>query len=159
MDCPSEENLIRMQLQNIEGIAKQEYDLKDRTLTVFHTGNYQIIEQQLATLSLGSHFIESSETAEGVLTEEDNKQRKVLWLVLAINFGFFLIEMSTGIISKSMGLVADSLDMFADAVVYGPVSYTHLLSVLPTIRAMLISSLQQKGNKCLFSMETLALYP
>ena len=119
MDCPSEENLIRMQLQNIEGIAKQEYDLKDRTLTVFHTGNYQIIEQQLATLSLGSHFIESSETAEGVLTEEDNKQRKVLWLVLAINFGFFLIEMSTGIISKSMGLVADSLDMFADAVVYG----------------------------------------
>lgn len=43
----------------------------------------------------------------------------MLWIVLAINFGFFLIEMSTGILSKSMGLVADSLDMLADAFVYG----------------------------------------
>lgn len=38
MDCPSEENLIRMKLQNIEGIAKQEFDLKGRVLTVYHTG-------------------------------------------------------------------------------------------------------------------------
>lgn len=35
------------------------------------------------------------------------------------NIAFFLIEMSTGIISRSMGLVADSLDMLADALVYG----------------------------------------
>lgn len=119
MDCPSEENLIRMKLQNIEGIVKQEYDLKGRTMTVYHTADYQVIEQQLATLNLGSHFVESSETEEEFQVEEDSKQRKVLWIVLAINFGFFLIEISTGIISKSMGLVADSLDMLADAFVYG----------------------------------------
>lgn len=119
MDCPSEENLIRMKLQNIESIAKQEYDLKGRTMTVYHTGDYQTIEQQLATLNLGSHFIDSSETKEEFQVEEDNKQRKILWIVLAINFVFFLIEMSTGVISKSMGLVADSLDMLADAFVYG----------------------------------------
>lgn len=119
MDCPSEENLIRMKLQNIEGIAKQEYDLKGRLLTVYHTGDYQTIEQQLATLNLGSQVIDSSETEEKFQAEEDSKQRKVLWIVLAINFAFFLIEMSTGIISKSMGLVADSLDMLADAFVYG----------------------------------------
>lgn len=119
MDCPSEENLIRMKLQNIEGIVKQEYDLKGRTLTLYHTGDYQEIGKQLTTLNLGSRFVESSETTEDIQTEEDNKQRKVLWIVLAINFGFFLIEMSTGIISKSMGLVADSLDMLADAFVYG----------------------------------------
>ncbi|NDV93563.1 cation transporter [Dysgonomonas sp. 521] len=119
MDCPSEENLIRMKLQNIEGIAKQEFDLKGRILTVYHTGDYQTIEQQLATLNLGSRFVESSEATGKIQAEEDNKQRKVLWIVLAINFGFFLIEMSTGIISKSMGLIADSLDMLADAFVYG----------------------------------------
>ena len=119
MDCPCEENLIRMKLQNTEGIAKQEYDLKGRTLTVYHTGDYQVIEHQLATLNLGSQFLESSDTKEEFQAEEDMKQRKVLWIVLAINFGFFLIEMSTGIISKSMGLVADSLDMLADAFVYG----------------------------------------
>ncbi|MGE6343014.1 cation transporter, partial [Psychrobacter sp. NPDC078929] len=35
------------------------------------------------------------------------------------NFAFFIIEMSTGLISRSMGLVADSLDMLADSLVYG----------------------------------------
>lgn len=50
---------------------------------------------------------------------ETSTQIKILWMVLAINFGFFLIEMTSGLISRSMGLVADSLDMFADAVVYG----------------------------------------
>lgn len=46
-------------------------------------------------------------------------ERKVLWYVLFINFFFFLVEMTTGLISRSMGLVADSLDMLADAFVYG----------------------------------------
>ena len=45
-------------------------------------------------------------------------QRKLLWTVLAINFSFFFVEMTTGLISRSMGLVADSLDMLADAFVY-----------------------------------------
>lgn len=46
------------------------------------------------------------------------EQRKLLSAVLIINFGFFLVEMLTGVISGSMGLVADSLDMLADAFVY-----------------------------------------
>ena len=45
--------------------------------------------------------------------------RKLLSIVLIINFSFFVIEIITGIISNSMGLVADSLDMLADAFVYG----------------------------------------
>lgn len=119
MDCPSEENLIRMKLQNIENIAKQEYDLKERILIIYHTGDYAPIKLQLDTLDLGTKFIESSETESEFQVEENSKQRKALWAVLAINFAFFLIEISTGIISKSMGLVADSLDMLADAFVYG----------------------------------------
>jgi Co/Zn/Cd efflux system component len=51
--------------------------------------------------------------------EAKTLQRKLLWTVLLINFGFFIIEMATGLVSKSMGLVADSLDMLADAFVYG----------------------------------------
>ena len=50
---------------------------------------------------------------------QDTNQRKLLWAVLAINFAFFIIEMTAGLISKSMGLVADSLDMLADSFVYG----------------------------------------
>ncbi len=51
--------------------------------------------------------------------ESSDVQSKLLWSVLLINFGFFIIEMTTGLISRSMGLVADSLDMLADSFVYG----------------------------------------
>jgi len=61
----------------------------------------------------------TSEHIEQFQFKEHATQRKVLWAVLVINFGFFLIEMTTGLISRSMGLVADSLDMLADSFVYG----------------------------------------
>ena len=51
--------------------------------------------------------------------QNDKRQRKVLWAVLAINAAFFIIEITFGLLSHSMGLIADSLDMMADALVYG----------------------------------------
>lgn len=117
MDCPSEENLIRMKLSDITSIKKMEFDIPNRLLFVFHTDNLEQIENTLAELNLNSETLNSEKT-DVVLTEEKN-QSKLLWMVLAINFVFFIIEISTGIISKSMGLVADSLDMLADSFVYG----------------------------------------
>ena len=46
------------------------------------------------------------------------EQRRVLWLVLAINAVLFVLEFSVGWWSRSVALLADSLDMFGDAVVY-----------------------------------------
>ena len=34
MDCPSEENLIRMKLEDISGIENLEFDIANRKLTV-----------------------------------------------------------------------------------------------------------------------------
>lgn len=36
MDCPSEENLIRMALADASAVAALDFDLKDRVLTVQH---------------------------------------------------------------------------------------------------------------------------
>lgn len=118
MDCPSEENLIRMKLQEVSGIKKLEFDIPGRILTVYHSADSLLIDQSVATLGLGSGII-SDETADLGESTETTGQRKLLWTVLAINFAFFIIEMTTGLISGSMGLVADSLDMLADAFVYG----------------------------------------
>ena len=118
MDCPSEENLIRMKLKDNDSVIKLEFNLVGRTLDVIHNGDPIIIAEQIELLKLGSHLIETIEEKNPV-SNEDAKQKKVLLIVLAINFTFFLLEMGAGIISKSMGLVADSLDMFADALVYG----------------------------------------
>ncbi|MDR2917168.1 MAG: cation diffusion facilitator family transporter [Tannerella sp.] len=119
MDCPSEENLIRMKLADVKSISSMDFHLADRTLYVFHEGDNEEITKVLLSLNLGAALREEKKETAFVNIQDPSKQRKVLWVVLAINFGFFLIEMTTGILSKSMGLVADSLDMLADALVYG----------------------------------------
>ena len=118
MDCPSEENLIRMKLDGISSIANLDFDIPNRKLTIFHSGQIDQIEKSVLELNLGGKKISTEQTDQTDFKENTN-QRKLLWTVLAINFAFFLIEMTTGIISKSMGLVADSLDMLADSFVYG----------------------------------------
>ena len=118
MDCPSEENLIRMKLDGIPGIVNLNFDIPERKLTVFHNDEADQIEKSIIELSLGGKRISTEQTNQTDF-EESTDQKKLLWAVLAINFAFFVVEMTTGLISKSMGLVADSLDMLADSFVYG----------------------------------------
>ena len=118
MDCPSEENLIRMKLDGISSIKNLDFDIPNRKLTVFHSGEIDQIEKSVLELKLGGKKIASEQTEQTDFEEQTN-QRKLLWTVLVINFAFFVIEMTTGLFSKSMGLVADSLDMLADSFVYG----------------------------------------
>ncbi len=118
MDCPSEENLIRIKLDDVPGVQRLDFDIPNRTLTVFHNGYLEQIEKSILDLNLGGEK-RSSEQTDQMESDEAVNQRKLLWTVLVINFAFFIIEMATGLISKSMGLVADSLDMLADSFVYG----------------------------------------
>lgn len=118
MDCPSEENLIRMKLSENKNVKHLIFDIPNRRLTVFHSSEIASIDYSLGELKLGSKKRSSEKTNETHFHEDAN-QRKLLWMVLSINFSFFVLEMTTGIIGKSMGLVADSLDMLADSVVYG----------------------------------------
>lgn len=118
MDCPSEENLIRMKLDGVLEVANLDFDIPNRKLIVFHTEQTDQIEKSINELNLGGKII-STEVTDQLEFKKNTNQKKLLWTVLGINFSFFLIEMSTGLISKSMGLVADSLDMLADSFVYG----------------------------------------
>lgn len=118
MDCPAEENLIRMKLNDLKSVQNLDFDIENRKLTVYHVGQLNEIETSIHQLNLNSRLLETNRTNQMVLSESSN-QRKLLWTVLLINFGFFIIEITTGIFSRSMGLVADSLDMLADSIVYG----------------------------------------
>jgi Co/Zn/Cd efflux system component len=117
MDCPSEENMIRMKLEG-QNFKKLDFDIANRKLYVYHEGEPTLIFDAVKELNLGATLIGSEESAM-LLSEADHaKERKLLWVVLWINFSLFILEMTTGWISGSMGLVADSLDMLADAIVY-----------------------------------------
>src|SRR5690554_2257916 len=120
MDCPSEESLIRMKLDDDAGIHKLEFDIENRSLVVFHASENSEITKKLESLKLGSNLLKTEEAAKSdLITESTRSQTKLLMTVLLINFIFFVIEITTGFISGSMGLVADSLDNLADAIVYG----------------------------------------
>lgn len=124
MDCPSEEQLIRMSLENISGIEKLLFNLPNRTLTILHTCDVNRIIENIDNLKLNSSLLSTcvvDDNFELTSFKETNEttERKLLIYVLLINFFFFILEIVFGLISKSMGLVADSLDMLADAFVYG----------------------------------------
>jgi Co/Zn/Cd efflux system component len=119
MDCPSEEQMIRMKLADLTNINSMDFDIPNRKLVVIHTGKYDEIFQRLDTLKFDTSLLESIDAGEGVSQENNVHERKLLWQVLGINLFFFVLESISGIVAKSIGLVADSLDMLADSFVYG----------------------------------------
>lgn len=118
MDCPSEERMIRLKLEDFPEIKKLDFDIPNRRLDVFHTDDVGVIVKSLESLGFGAELNHSEISNDPIITE-DRIQTNVLWAVLAINLFLFVAEMVTGLISRSMGLVADSLDMLADSFVYG----------------------------------------
>ncbi len=120
MDCPCEENLIRMALAEMDNeVVHLNFDLNKRQLQVTHTGEVTPIAERLSQLNLGSVLKTTETTAGTAIQDTDEAQRRLLRRVLMVNALFFILEMTTGLIGRSMGLVADSLDMLADALVYG----------------------------------------
>lgn len=119
MDCLSEERLIRMKLEPVPDIAWLEFDIPNRRLIVYHTGEPALVDQTLQELNLGSVWHGSVSNASAVNEENFRVEAGLLWKVLLINFLCFVLELIYGFVSDSMGLVADSLDMLADAIVYG----------------------------------------
>jgi len=117
MDCPSEEQLIRMALSKF-GALNLQFDLPNRQLAVVHEQNTDRITETLGGLKLGAKFLKEEQVSEseGVVQEKD--ESRVLWILLFINFTMFLVEIGIGFYAESTGLVADSFDMLADSIVY-----------------------------------------
>lgn len=124
MDCPTEEQLIRMALAGIGEIRSLDFDLGARQLEAVHTGSPDPLVAALEPMGMGARLTGSSpvDPAEDVpdrpTSPSPDSQRRALWWVLGINAAMFAIELVAGIVAQSTGLVADSLDMLADATIY-----------------------------------------
>ena len=120
MDCPSEERLIRMALDPVEGIHELRFDLDGRELVVVHEGPSQPLLERLEPLGFGASLM-GSERRQAVMPKTDSEEGegRVLKQLLAINAVMFGVELGWGLYAQSTGLIADSLDMLADAGVYG----------------------------------------
>ena len=118
MDCPSEEQMIRMKLDGIAQIKELKFDIEGRLLEVVHSEDVDTIEASIDELNFDSTRLETIVT-DWTSSQDKGIQTKALWIILVINFVLFMVEFATGFISNSMGLVADAVDMLADALVYG----------------------------------------
>ena len=123
MDCPSEEQMIRMKFSGTTAIENLQFDIPQRQLAIFHNGAIDPIAATLKELNLGSSLLTTEEVSSNEILAEAPNDRRLLVTVLLINASFFVLEVITGVVAHSMGLVADSLDMLADALVYGMALY------------------------------------
>lgn len=79
MDCPSEEQLIRMKLQKFDEVKSLEFDIQNRKLTVHHIAESQPILSALETLNLDTTLISTEENTIEIEADTSNMQRKLLW--------------------------------------------------------------------------------
>lgn len=124
MDCPSEENLIRMAVNDLSGVQSLSFDLSKREVKVVHQGMPDTLLERLRPLQLDASLIRSApidSVADLVGPDHDTSadETRTLRLLLGINGLMFFVELVLGLVAQSTGLIADSLDMFADAAVYG----------------------------------------
>ena len=121
MDCPSEENMIRMALEKEDLARHLEFRLAERELVVHHEAPAEMITMTLRRMFPGTQLLESLESSVEhfpLVEDRDRRDAHMLGAVLIINALFFGLEAISGWISGSLGLLADSLDMLADASVY-----------------------------------------
>jgi hypothetical protein len=121
MDCPSEENLIRMALGDAPEVGPLAFDLGKRQVVVVHSGPAHAILDRLLPLKLGAALLRTEDFGAGDAGSEaggDASEARTLKLLLLINAAMFVVELALGLVAQSAGLIADSLDMFADAAVY-----------------------------------------
>ena len=112
MDCSSEEQLIRMRLEGMEGISGLEFDLTQRRLDVFHDGSPSAIADVLAPLNLGARQVEHREDVEMPTGDDDASNRGPLMWALAINSTLFVGEQSVELLQVVLArLVSCALEL------------------------------------------------
>jgi len=122
MDCPSEERLVRMAIEQAKGVVRLDFDLADRRLSVLHNTDAEQLLELLAPLGFDARIAEDdalATTTDAAASSVAASEASTLKVLLAINAVMFVVESTAGWLAESTGLMADSLDMFADAAVYG----------------------------------------
>jgi Co/Zn/Cd efflux system component len=118
MDCPAEEQMVRMKMAGVSAVKRLVFDLEGRNLTVYHDGELEAVKTTLGSLHFGEKLLESIVYNGMPPLENDALDKKLLWTVLIINFSVFAVEIVFGLIAHSMGLVADAMDELSDAIIY-----------------------------------------
>lgn len=149
MDCPSEEQTVRMALDGLPAVRALRFDLGARRVEAVHEGEPAALLERLEPLGFGVRLLASSAAADPTPSaatpsaDHERREARTLWTLLAINGSMFALELIMGLIAQSTGLIADSLDMLADAFVYGVSLYAVGRAATLKLRAAHLSGVLQ----------------
>lgn len=121
MDCPSEEQMIRLALGSLS-ISKFDFDIPARKVVITHSEDPKVVLDKLNPLGFGAEIALNEEvdlTSSVESLDKGSNHRNTLMILLALNGLMFFVEGVVGWLDNSAGLMADGLDMLSDAVVYG----------------------------------------
>jgi hypothetical protein len=109
MDCPAEEQTVRLAITGSCAVAGVSADTMGRRLTVVHRGSAQDLLEVMAPLGPGARVVGTRPVPapdEAALGADVAGQRSALAGVLAINASMFVIELLGGLWARSAGVVA-----------------------------------------------------
>lgn len=90
MDCSSEEQLIRLKLQGVGSIKSLHFDIPNRKLEVFHSGDNDVIFQTIDSLKLDTKIIAKEALPDDFLISEERDEKNYFFGYLVLIFLFSL---------------------------------------------------------------------
>ena len=119
MDCASCAAKIERAVQSA-GVTDASVSTATQILTLpVAAGDARLGAVERAVTDAGYHLDRIGPTPSAVPAHLVPAYRRALWIVVALNLGYALIEMSGGFVTGSQALKADALDFLGDGVITG----------------------------------------
>lgn len=135
--------MIRLALDGKPGIRKVLVDLEKREVSIVHVPESGVEDLAGKIPFKATHISSRPFGGEAAAATSEKGERRVLCVLLALNFSMFVVEIVSGSLAQSSGLIADGLDMLADSLVYGLSLASIRLGAAGRVRATRLSAALQ----------------
>jgi cation diffusion facilitator family transporter len=115
MDCADDAREIEVAAKRVEGVEAAKVSVATQVLTV--TGAALEPLQLEGVVAAIGYRLEPVGTSRAESAHANPRYRRALWIVVALNVGFGVVELVGGIMSESQALKADALDFIGDGLI------------------------------------------
>lgn len=129
IDCANDAAAVERAVRQVAGVEGVRVSAATQILTAHLAAAAALPDVERAVEGLGYHLAPLDAPARAPRSDDDDLPRdlrgapagyvRALWIVVALNLGYGVIEAAGGFLSRSQALKADSLDFIGDGLVTG----------------------------------------
>lgn len=116
MDCANDAREIEIAAKAVEGVEAAKVSVATQVLTVSAGAALEPLQLEGAVAAIG-YRLEALSISAARSAQANPGYRRALWIVVALNVGFGVLELIGGIVSESQALKADALDFIGDGLI------------------------------------------